>query len=330
MQISPDLKFYDLRKNIHWNFNIGNASLKQLFMNKLNLIPGTKLYDYLSVFKFLFIKKNTTVFDVVGKSKIFETLWDPLTVGVMNTSSKKASAKILSNVLKETVFKGEKFCQIYQPKINWNNAIIQPCVDFINKKGLQINFKKILKRIDMADNHITKLYFNNHSVDISRQDIVLFAIPPSNLLKIFPMCKLPVNYNCIINIHYKLPRQLDKNTSLKIIGLINTNSHWLFIKKNYLSITISNANHLSEYSSDTIAKLIWKEISSCLNINTPMTDFQVVREKKATVEQSPTNYELVKKLTNLPKNSRILGDWTQTSLPCTIEGSILSGKQAVS
>ena len=127
-----------------------------------------------------------------------------------------------------------------------------------------------------------------------------------------------------------MPKQLDKNTSLQIIGLINTNSHWLFIKKNYLSITISNANHLNEYSSDIIAKLIWKEISSCLKIKTPMTDYQVVREKKATVEQSPTNYELVKKLNNLPKNSRISGDWTQTSLPCTIEGSILSGKQAVS
>ena len=330
MKISPDLKFYDLRKNMHWNFNIGNVSLTQLLMNKINLIPDTKLYDYLSVLKFLFIKKDTTVFDVVGKSKIFETLWDPFTIGVMNTSSKKASAKILSNVLKETVFKGEKFCQIYQPKINWNNAVIQPCVDFINKKGLKIHFKRILKKIDVTDNHITKLYFNNHSVDISKKDIVLFAIPPSNLLKIFPMYKLPVNYNCIINIHYKLPKQLDKNTSLQIIGLINTNSHWLFIKKNYLSITISNANHLNEYSSDTIAKLIWKEISSCLKIKTPMTDYQVVREKKATVEQSPTNYELVKKLNNLPKNSRISGDWTQTSLPCTIEGSILSGKQAVS
>ena len=32
---------------------------------------------------------------------------------------------------------------------------------------------------------------------------------------------------------------------------------------------------------------------------------------------------------NIPKNVSLAGDWTQNELPCTIEGSILSGKKAV-
>jgi len=66
-----------------------------------------------------------------------------------------------------------------------------------------------------------------------------------------------------------------------------------------------------------------------MNIKHQITEFQVVKEKKATVEQSPANFELVKNINELPKNLSICGDWTQTSLPCTIEASILSGKKAV-
>ena len=56
--------------------------------------------------------------------------------------------------------------------------------------------------------------------------------------------------------------------------------------------------------------------------------YQVVKEKKATVVQSTKNFEIVKKIQNLPSNLRISGDWTQSDLPCTIEGSILSGLKA--
>ena len=60
-----------------------------------------------------------------------------------------------------------------------------------------------------------------------------------------------------------------------------------------------------------------------------ITKYQVVKEKKATIIQSPENFKLISQINNLPKNLRISGDWTQTNLPCTIEGSILSGKKAV-
>ena len=38
---------------------------------------------------------------------------------------------------------------------------------------------------------------------------------------------------------------------------------------------------------------------------------------------------VVRKLKEIPYNVRISGDWTQTTHPCTIEGSILSGKLAI-
>ena len=128
---------------------------------------------------------------------------------------------------------------------------------------------------------------------------------------------------------FLLTKTIKERFSKKIIGFINSHSHWLFVKKNYLSVTISNANHLNSLDSTEIANIIWLEICSYMKIKCKIPSFQVVKEKKATLEQSPSNFSLVRKLKELPNNVRISGDWTQTSLPCTIEGSILSGKKAI-
>ena len=53
--------------------------------------------------------------ELVGGSKIFKTFWEPFTLAVMNTSPKYASAKVLSKVLKETLFKGKKTALFINP-----------------------------------------------------------------------------------------------------------------------------------------------------------------------------------------------------------------------
>ncbi len=327
--LPPNLQFYDLKKNLNWNLDLRQINITKLLLGKVNLIPETNLLDYFSFLKFIYVPYKKTVSDIVGQSKLFPTLWDPITLGVMNTSSHSASARVLSNVLKKTVFRGEKYCQIYQPKINWNNTIIKPCMDFLINKGCNINLKNRLKKIDVTDNFVSKLYFNDQEIIIHKKDLVILAIPPSNFSKFFHGCKVPEDYNSIINIHYKMPKKINKEFANEIVGLLNSYSQWLFIKKNYLSVTISNANYFNNIDSDEIANIIWKEICCYMKINSPIPDYQVVKEKKATVVQSPRNFELAKKLNHLPINLVISGDWTQSDLPSTIEGSILSGKRAI-
>ena len=94
-------------------------------------------------------------------------------------------------------------------------------------------------------------------------------------------------------------------------------------------MTISDANNLQQIPSDEIAKLVWTEICIFLGKQILLKEFRVIKEKKATYAQSPENNFLIKNISKLPTNLSLAGDWTQTDLPCTIEGSILSGKKAV-
>ena len=52
--------------------------------------------------------------------------------------------------------------------------------------------------------------------------------------------------------------------------------------------------HLNNLDSDKIANIIWKEICSYMNIRIPNTRVSSCKRKKATVVQSPKNFELVK------------------------------------
>ena len=327
--LPPSLDFFDLKKKLYWNLDLEKITLPQLMFNKKEIIPDANFYDYLSILKFIYVRSKTTVHDLVGESKIFPTFWDPFTLAVMNTSSKMASAKVLSNVLKKTILKGEEYCKIYQPKKNWNDSIIEPCIEFIKNSGYKINFKTKLKKINISDNNVSELVFNNKKIKIKKDGLIILAIPPSNFSKIVPGPQVPSNYNSIINIHYKLPEKLKRKFKKPIVGFINSSSHWIFLKNKYISVTISNANLLNTVDSFEIANIVWKEICSYMKIIVPLTNYQVIKEKRATFIQSPSNFELVRKLKNLPKNLRVAGDWTQSNFPCTIEGSVFSGKQSV-
>ena len=310
---------------------MNNGFFPLWIFNKNNRIPNTTWFDYLSILKIFIVKPSHSVEKIFGKSsKIFKYFWEPLTLGIMNTECKSASAFLLGNVIKKSFFRGGKFCKIYQPKVGWNNTIIDPAIMYLKRNNVDVNFKYLLKKVEIKNNLVSKLKFQNNEFSIGKSDEIILCLPPNSVQKIFPELKLPQTFNTILNIHYKYKKDLRKNFDIPIIGILNSKTHWIFIKKNYLSVTISNANDYNNNDSDQIAKIVWTEISESLKIKgEKMPEYKVLREKKATYEQSPSNYKLVRQVNNLPRNLKLAGDWTEKYLPSTIESSILSGKNSV-
>ena len=326
--ISPNFFFFDFKRNLEWNLDLSSGYSKFL-TGKKKLIPNTTLFDYLSLLKFFLVSKNSSVFEIVGDSKIFKTFWEPLTLGVMNTAPHLASAKVLSNVLKETIFKGEEFCRIFQPKINWNESLIKPAVLKIKKNGGLINYGNLLKKINITNNNVSELFFMKKRIKVNDYDRVIFSIPPTNLSKLLDNSSLPNQYNTILNLHFKIKSKDISLFQKPIVGFINSVTQWIFIKSNHISVTVSNANDLNSIDTEQLTMNVWGEICKYTKKNITYENVQIVREKKATYVQSPNNINLVKKFNNIPENAIIAGDWTQYNLPCTIEASILSGKKAI-
>ena len=144
-------------------------------------------------------------------------------------------------------------------------------------------------------------------------------IPKKNSLK----------YNTILNIHFRLPESVLSLIRNEVVGMVDSLSQWIFVKKKHISVTVSDANKYDNLSANEIANLVWREICIYLKKTLDLLEFRVIKEKKATYHQSPENNSLINNISNIPKNVFLAGDWTQNELPCTIEGSILSGKKAV-
>ena len=111
---------------------------------------------------------------------------------------------------------------------------------------------------------------------------------------------------------------------------------WVFDKRqifggvtSHLSLVSSGASELTNASTDTLVARATEEIRSALPAaaESEITRATVVREPRATFSLAPGQPS--RPGTETPLGGLFLaGDWTDTGLPATIEGAVLSGHRA--
>ncbi|MGE5028031.1 MAG: FAD-dependent oxidoreductase, partial [Betaproteobacteria bacterium] len=113
-----------------------------------------------------------------------------------------------------------------------------------------------------------------------------------------------------------------------ILGVIGGLVEWLFAFPQRLSITVSNGDRLVDMPREELAQAIWRDICLASGISAEMPAWQIVRERRATFEATPEQHALRPGSATAFKNLFLAGDWTDTGLPATIEGSVRSGDRA--
>ena len=118
-----------------------------------------------------------------------------------------------------------------------------------------------------------------------------------------------------------------KQALLPIIGAVGGTVHWVFIRDNIISVTVSAADDLVDKSSSLLAKILWYDVVQILGLQNSATPVnRIIKEKHATFSQSPEQISLRPKAQTVWDNLFLAGDWTETNLPATIEGAVRSGR----
>ena len=95
-----------------------------------------------------------------------------------------------------------------------------------------------------------------------------------------------------------------------------------------MSVTISAADRLMDVPRQQLAETMWREVAALTGLAQPLPRWQIVRERRATFAATPAEAARRPSTETRYLNLFLAGDWTDTKLPATIEGSIRSGLAA--
>ncbi|MEZ5647657.1 MAG: hydroxysqualene dehydroxylase HpnE [Alphaproteobacteria bacterium] len=330
--------FVDLEANHRWVVHINSGRFPTWIFNKSMRVPNTKVIDYLSSFWRVITSNAEDTFAqrLDLSNNLIKMFWEPLAIAALNTEPATAAINLLKPVLKETFLRGGQYCKpMIAGVAGLSGSFINPALSFLAKKDIPVHLNCRLRSITQENGYISNLEFTDRTVDVGIQDTVVLAVTAQVAGGLLPNLIVPQSFRSIVNGHFRIHSDDLKHIALSdqppIIGVFGGTAEWLFIRDDVISTTTSAAERLVDMAADDIATLLWSDIQRVFNFQRDLkeTAWRVVKEKRATFAQTPQEVRRRPKTRpDVAHNLYLAGDWIDTGLPATIEGSLRSGRWA--
>ncbi|MGQ9368435.1 hydroxysqualene dehydroxylase HpnE [Azospirillum sp. A39] len=292
-------------------------------------VPGGRAVDHLAGLRLLVAGAGASVADVLPPDgPLHDRLWGPLAVAILNGAPERVSARLLGAVLRETLLRGEAACRPLIAPDGLAAALIDPALERLAGLGAEIRFNARVDRLEPAAGRITAFASANRPVPLAAADLLILAVPPWTATRLLPNLAAPPPGAAIVNAHFRLPAPVALPGGLPLLGLIGGTAEWLFARGDVLSATASAADSLARQPADAVAAALWADCAAVLGEDGPMPPARVVKEHRATFDQSPRHAVVRPPAVTPLANLFLAGDWTATGLPATLEGAVRSGEAA--
>ncbi|MBL4619120.1 MAG: FAD-dependent oxidoreductase [Marinicaulis sp.] len=326
--------FVDVKSGHRWTVRINEGPIPFWVFDKQWRVPDTKVFDYVKAGAIALAGNDKTVAQAVDQNSVlFSRFWEPLTLAVLNTTPAKGQAKLLWSVIRETFLLGGQASIPLTAKKGLGPAFIDPALTFIKQHGGVVRLNARLRSVGIEGGAVTSLNLSDESINLEAGDQVIFAIPPSRLKQLMPEVDPPTDDASILNIHYRLGARVPTHAlgDGPFIGMVSSLGQWVFVRDDVISLTTSASDALGadDRPNDDVVSQIWRETQVALDLgDVDYERVRVIREKRATPDQSPAGAAKRLKPVTKIRNLFLAGDHTDTGVPATIEGSIRSGDRA--
>ncbi len=326
--------FVDVATGKRWTVRINEGFIPFWVFDKQWRVPDTGVGDYVKAAAIAFAGADKTVADIVDqKSVLYKQFWAPLTLAVLNTTPAHGQAKLLWSVIRETFLLGGLASTPLVAKAGLGPAFIDPAVKYIEAKGSIVRLGVRLRSAWMEGGAVSSLNFTDETVTLQDGDQVIFALPPTRLKQIMPELEPPSDDASILNVHFRLsaPAPMTALGDGPFIALTSSLAQWVFVRGDVVSVTTSAADAIGadDRPNEDVVAQIWRETQVALGLEGQDYErVRVIREKRATPDQSPAGVRKRLKTETQYRNLFLAGDHTDTGVPATIEGSIRSGDWA--
>lgn len=318
--------FVDLKTEKRWQLDLGDSRLPLWVFDAARRVPDTSLRDYLALAPLIWSSPQRLVGDAIPcEGVLYQRLVQPLVLAALNIDPPEGSAGLAGAIVRETLLAGGQACRPLIAREGLSAVLVDPAIKLLQEKGAAIQYGRELRGFDNAAGRISKLSFGDETISLAPSDAVVLAVPPRAAASLLPGLKTPTKFHAIVNAHF---RYEPPQGQPPILGVVGGLVEWLFAFPQRLSITISGADRLVDKPREELAQAIWQDICRACRITAEMPAWQIVRERRATFAATPEQNALRPGAVTAFKNLFLAGDWTDTGLPATIEGSVRSGDRA--
>ena len=318
--------FVDLSTGQRWQLDLGESRLPLWVFDEARRVPDTGLLDYLALMPLIWAAPGKLVGDAIPcKGTLYHRLVQPLLLAALNVDPPEGSAGLAGAVVRETLLAGGQACRPLIAREGLSAVLVEPAIKLLQDKGASIRFGHELREFGISAGRIDELKFGDDAVAIGPAEAVVLAVPPRPASSLLPGLKTPTKFRAIVNAHFRFDPPADMPPILGVVGGL---IEWLFAFPQRLSVTVSNADRLVDMPRDQLALTIWRDICQAGGVAGELPPWQIVRERRATFEATPEQNALRPGASTAQRNLFLAGDWTDTGLPATIEGSVRSGNRA--
>jgi len=318
--------FVDLATGQRWQLDLGESRLPLWVFDESRRVPDTGLRDYLALMPLIWAAQSKLVGDAIPcEGTLYHRLVQPLLLAALNVDPPEGSAGLAGAVVRETLLAGGQACRPLIARDGLSAVLVEPAVKLLQDKGASVQFGHELREFGLSQAGVSELKFGGESVALGPDDVVILAVPPRPAASLLPGLKTPTKFRAIVNAHFRFDPRADMPPLTGVVGGL---VEWLFAFPQRLSVTISNGDRLVEMPREELALAIWRDVCKAGGVRGDLPPWQIVRERRATFEATPEQNALRPGATTAWKNLFLAGDWTDTGLPATIEGSVRSGNRA--
>jgi squalene-associated FAD-dependent desaturase len=290
-------------------------------------VPDTAPTDYLSVLRLALADEGATLAETLPHDELYRVLWEPLAVASLNTPAEEASARGFWRVLSQTLLKGAAFSRPLIARRDLADTFVAPALAYLEARGVHLVAGARLRRLLIENRSLRTLDFDAGEAGLAAGDHAILAVPPAVAERLVPGLDTPGADEPIVNAHFAT--EDPEGRPPEIVAIVGGQAQWVFRRAGLASVTVSAARGMVDETADALAPRLWADVLSAFpDLGPDLPAYRIIKEKRATIRQSPADEALRPRAEIGFSNLWLAGDWTRTGLPATIEGSIQSGFRA--
>lgn len=323
--------FHDLRDGSSFSVRPNMGRLPWWILSRARRMPGSTAADHLrDLWRLATAGPQATVKDVLD-GPLYDRLWHPIAEAVMNTAPAQASARGFWAVVRDSLAQGEAACRPWLFPQGLGAALVEPTLAWLARHEAEVRLSAPVKAIRFGPDRAEALETRGGEIDLAAGDRVVVALPAFAVGRLLPeLAPEGLETRAIVNAHFLLPEPVTLPPP-GFVGLIGGRAHWLFVRGDVLSVTVSDADALAALDDDDVARALWDDatrIPILAALRNRLPTHRVVRERRATIAHTPAAEPLRPGPVTRWRNVLLAGDWTATGYPCTVEGAVRSGVAA--